>query len=215
LLSLWNRSDAHIGRFRAAPNIQTFKKRPNCGSKVAMAPHARSTPPPLDDASLERLALSYVERFQTSGRRVERYLGDKLRQRGWAGEKPADPQAIVARLARQGYVDDALYAAARARSHQRRGLGPARLRAQLSADGIDDQHIADAQENIDPAQAALYFAQRRRLGPFGGAADAAARRRHFAAMVRAGHAPSLARAILDAADPAAAQAIAAGADAAS
>ena len=51
-------------------------------------------------------------------------------------------------------------------------------------------------------EAALTFARRRRLGPFGpGAADRAARDRQLAAMMRAGHGFALSRRIVEATEP--------------
>ena len=169
----------------------------------------RSFPAPLDQAGLEAAALSYVERFQTSEARLVRHLRDKLRRRGWCGEGEPDPAAVAARLAALGYVDDAAFAAARARTMARRGLGPGRLRRTLAGDGIGAEEADGAMALHDPRAAALAYARRRRLGPFGPPADAATRARQFAAMLRAGHAPSLVRALLSAADVAAAEALAA------
>ncbi|MFQ3666797.1 MAG: RecX family transcriptional regulator, partial [Sphingomonadaceae bacterium] len=95
----------------------------------------RSKAPPLDPASLEAAALRYVERYQTTRARLARHLHRKLAQRGWAGEQPADVEAMVERLAERGYLDEATYAQSRARSMASRGLGDSRVRQRLRADG--------------------------------------------------------------------------------
>ena len=58
----------------------------------------RRQPKPLDRARLDELALAYVARFATSAGKLERYLLRKIRERGWEGDSPADPAAIVAPL---------------------------------------------------------------------------------------------------------------------
>jgi regulatory protein len=150
--------------------------------------------PPLDAASLERLALRYVERFATTRGKLTAYLLRKIRERGWAGEA-ADPAALAERFAALGYVDDRLYAESKAAAMARRGLGARRVSEALRHAGIAGE---DA-EAVAPRLAArrgetlLAFARRRRIGPFAAEpADRALAARQVAAMVRAGHAPDLA-----------------------
>nr|WP_233281543.1 RecX family transcriptional regulator [Sphingomonas changnyeongensis] len=157
------------------------------------------------------MALRYVERFATTEARLAAYLDRKLRARGWRGDVPADPAALVARMAALGYVDDRGFAQQRAAGLTRRGYGVRRVGAALRAAGIAAEDAAPAEEAARDAAwaAALAFARRRRIGPFapdGGAAEAIdpleARRRRdraMAAMLRAGHPPRLAARIVDAA----------------
>lgn len=158
----------------------------------------RKPPPPLDQAALDGIAIRYLERFQTSRERLVRLLRQKIRQRGWQeGLEPPDLDAIANRMVELGYVNDATFAEARARGLGRRGMGAARVRAALSAHGIGADEQAAALSGHDALEAAIRFAQRKRLGPFGPpAADPAARQRQLAAMARAGHPPDLARRIL-------------------
>ena len=72
---------------------------------------------------MDRLALRYVERFATTRGKLSDYLTRKIRERGWAGERPADPVAVAQRMADLGYVNDRLYAEAKAGAMTRRGLG--------------------------------------------------------------------------------------------
>lgn len=168
-----------------------------------------SNPPAaLDRQALEAIALRYVERFQTTQARLERYLRDKIRQRGWQGDEPADPEAIAAHLVELGYINDAAFATARAQAMERRGLGARRLRQTLAAYGVTEETSASAAADINPWAAALAFARRRRLGPFGPAVtDPKKRERQFSAMLRAGHQASQSRAILSAATVADAEAL--------
>lgn len=161
---------------------------------------ARTRPlPPLNGSDLERLALRYVERYATTRAKLAAYLARKIRERGWAGERPADPAAIARRMAELGYVDDRAYAEIKAGAMGRRGLGARRVRQALRFAGVgeeDAESLAPAIE-AESAASALAFARRRRFGPWAReAADRPAQEKQVAAMVRAGHAPGLARRIV-------------------
>ncbi|WP_026359435.1 regulatory protein RecX [Sphingomonas sp. PR090111-T3T-6A] len=169
----------------------------------------RSTPrnrPPLDLDGLERLALAYVSRFATSRARLRDYLCRKLDERGWAGgEGENGTEAVttlVERFARLGYVDDRALAEARARSLARKGYGARRLSGALDALGIAGEDAASARQQAEEGawEAALRFAERRRIGPFAASVpDEAGRRRAFAAMMRAGHSLDCVKRILESA----------------
>ena len=158
--------------------------------------HKKKPRPPLDRQGLEERALAYAGRFATSRAKLAAYLGRKLRERGWAGEGDPPVDEIVARMAALGYVDDRAFAAARAASFGRRGFGARRLGQALRAAGIEEEDAADARETAEAGawQAALRFAERRRIGPFAVAeVDRAAREKALAAMLRAGHPVALAQ----------------------
>ena len=162
-------------------------------------PEPYRSKPPLVAADLDRLALRYVERFATTRARLTAYLVRKLRERGWAGEDPPDPEGVAERMAERGYVDDRAFAEARVRSMARRGLGARRVAMALRHDGIEAEDSADLEAAIegDALASALAFARRRRFGPF--AATPAERELHkkqVAAFLRAGHAPEIALRIL-------------------
>ncbi|MEA1084131.1 RecX family transcriptional regulator [Sphingomonas sp. CD22] len=162
----------------------------------------RRTLPPLDAAALERMALRYVERFATTRGKLADYLRRKIRERGWDGEA-ADPQALAQRMADLGYVDDRLYAESKAAALTRRGLGARRVTMALR-----HAHVGEADtEDLAPAiheqavAAALTFARRKRIGPFGPPSDdRAVRDKQLAALLRAGHAMDLSRRIVAARD---------------
>ena len=156
--------------------------------------------PPLDTAKLERLALRYVERFATTRGKLTDYLRRKIRERGWDGE-PADPAALAERMAGLGYVDDRAFAEARASALGRRGLGARRVAGALREARIGEEDAEAVAPAIEAraVDAALTFARRRRIGPFGSPpVDRAAREKQLGAMLRAGHPLELSRRIVDA-----------------
>lgn len=177
-----------------------MSQNPAKSGKLRPSRAERPPPPPLDQARFDALALYYVGRFASSKARLARYLMRKLRERGWEGEQPADIAAIVERMAALGYVDDALFAEARARSLSRSGYGRRRVTMALAADRIAEGDRAEADritadQRIESAQR---FARKRRLGPYATAplADPAARQKALGAFLRAGHDMQLARRIL-------------------
>lgn len=160
---------------------------------------ARRPRPPLDSGKLDELALAYVSRFATTRAKLGSYLRRKIIERGWAGDRPAQIEPIVERLTRLGYVDDAAFALAKARSLTGRGYGERRVGQALHLAGVSEENGLEAREfaSSEAVEAALRFARRRRLGPFGdGGDDRPARERALGAMIRAGHAFPLSRAIL-------------------
>lgn len=171
-------------------------------------PRPKRPAPPLDGPSLERLALRYVERFQTTRAKLARYLGDKVRARGWADARSPDPAALAERLAELGYIDDSAYAEAKAGAMTRRGLGKRRIDGVLRHAGIADEDATVAREVVADGRvaAALTLARKRRIGPFAEAApDRAQREKQLGTLVRGGHDFALARAIVElppGADPA-------------
>jgi regulatory protein len=174
---------------------------------------ARAAVTPLDAARLDELGLAYVARFATSAGKLGSYLRRKLRERGWAGDGEPDDAAaaVVSRMLAAGYVDDAVYARARAESLVRRGLGRRRIAQDLGQSGISREDAAMALPGIAAARAAaLALARKRRFGPFDpqareGETWRARRQKQIAAMLRAGHPLDSARELVDAASIAAAE----------
>ncbi len=143
------------------------------------------------------MALRYVERFATTRGRLTDYLRRKIRERGWEGEV-VDPATIAERFAERGYIDDRAYAEAKATAMARRGLGARRVAGALHQAGVGGEDADAIAPDIAAraVEAALTFARRRRIGPFADtAADRAQREKQIAAMLRAGHAATLARRI--------------------
>lgn len=155
----------------------------------------RKSVPSLDGEGLRRAALRYVERYATTRAKLASYLNRKIRERGWSGSHPPEVLALVEQMADLRYVDDAAFASARTSSLSRRGYGPRRIGADLRAAGVADHHSPGSAE--ERWAAALVFARRKRIGPYAAAkGDRAAREKAFAAMMRAGHEPGMARRIV-------------------
>jgi len=152
-------------------------------------------------AALEALALAYVGRYATTRARLADYLRRKLRDRGWDGPDEPPVASVVSRLAELKYVDDAAFAEVRGAALTRRGYGARRVSQALAGAGVDEEDSANARTMVEAhaIDAAMAFARRRRIGPFATVAlDREQRRKAFAAMLRAGHAPAVARRITDA-----------------
>ena len=160
-------------------------------------------PKPLDPTRLRDLALHYVGKYATSRAKLATYLNRKIPERGWAeGHPPSDIAALVEDFSRLGYVDDAAFAASRARSLTQRGYGLRRVNEDLRAKGIEEPHAAPAREESEAAKwnSADRFARRKRIGPY--APDTAPpelRQKQLQAFLRAGHGFDLARAFVNAA----------------
>jgi regulatory protein len=140
--------------------------------------------------------LSYAGRYATTRAKLAAYLRRKLRERGWSGPGEPPVQGLVERMAALGYVDDRAFAAARAATLTRRGFGERRVRAALHAAGIQDEDSREAREEarLGAWQAALRFAERRRIGPFAEIEpDRQGREKALGALLRAGHPPEYAR----------------------
>ena len=169
-------------------------------------PRQKRTPQPLDAARLNDLALAYVARFAVSAAKLETYLKRKLAQRGWGESTEPGVNEIVLRFVAAGYIDDAAYARMKGEALRRRGYGERRIGQALQAAGVGEDDRSGARGTEQAArQAALAYARRRRLGPFGAATDRPGREKQLAALLRAGHRGDLARAVLDAHDAAAAE----------
>jgi regulatory protein len=161
----------------------------------------RKPRPPYDGEALVRLALHYAGRYATTRAKLKAYLGRKVRERGWAEEGEPPIEALAERVAALGYVDDPAFAAAKARSMLRKGLGERRLGMALDAAGIApaDAEEARALAREQALEAGFRFAARKRIGPFAAAeSDRAAREKAYAAMLRAGHPSEVVRAVLNA-----------------
>jgi regulatory protein len=163
---------------------------------------------PLTRERLEKAALAYLERFDSSAenlrrvlaRRVERAArrdaADREQGRAWIAD-------VVAKAVKLGLVDDRRYAEARTMTLRRAGRSGRAIRLGLASKGVaaDDIDGAMAQLGDDPETselaAAITFARRKRLGPYRLEAQRSAmRERDFAAMSRAGFGYDLVKRVL-------------------
>jgi regulatory protein len=169
-------------------------------------------------AVLEKWALGYLERFASSAENLRRVLRRRVRRRTGDTETAQRAAALidelVERYRKSGMIDDAAYAAARARGRLARGEPLRRIAAGLAAKGVAAEDRAAALDALretapDPdLAAACAFARRRRLGPYRrGPAD---RNRDLGSFARAGFGRREAEAVLGCADPEAVAALLAG-----
>ena len=151
-------------------------------------------PPRPDRTSLHNAALAHLARFATTRQGLTRVLDRRIARWARAAEGEAEEVAalraeartIVAKLVALGAIDDAAFAAARARSLTRAGRSRAVVAAHLAARGVaaEQARAAIGEDAQTQLAAALVLARRRRLGPFrDGAADA---RRELGVLARAG-----------------------------
>ncbi|MBV8889754.1 MAG: RecX family transcriptional regulator [Alphaproteobacteria bacterium] len=172
---------------------------------------------PVDTTLLERWALDHLARFATSTENLRRVLSRRARRRlgpdaGARRGAAALIDALLLRYVERGLLDDAAYAAARARARLHRGDSVQAIRAGLLAKGVDATTAAAAiaglsADGIDPElAAACAFARRRRLGPY--RRGPTEPERDLVAFARAGFSRRVAQAVLSCADPDAADALA-------
>jgi regulatory protein len=159
-----------------------------------------------DMQALHEAALAHLARYGATKATLQRALDRRVER--WAREarlaSPEDQEAIgveaaaardavrsiVTRLAEAGAVDDAAFAAGRARRLLRAGRSYRAVAAHLAERGIDRETTRAALPEDEEAElaAALMLSRRRRIGPFrsADAPDEAGRRRELAVLARAG-----------------------------
>ncbi len=164
-------------------------------------------------AYLERAALHYLRRFNSSAQNLYNVLERKVRRRNENHAPATDEQQtwisdVVKKCVGYGYVDDTRYAAQRAEMLLRRGKPVRTIKQDLRHKGISAEISAETlaqlegnePEAVDRKAAAAYI-KRRRFGAFRREiADsellAAKRDKELASMARAGFGYSLANQML-------------------
>ena len=177
---------------------------------------AQAGPPP-DARSLHDAALRHLARYSATQAGLLRVLVRRIER--WA--RHADPdaaaagraaglqaaQTVVQRLAAVGAVDDAAFAAGRARSLARAGRSRRAISAHLAARGVPAELTAALPDDPEAElAAALAYARRRRIGPFRQPPDAAQHVRDLGRLARAGFAQPVAERALRM-EPGAAEAV--------
>jgi regulatory protein len=181
---------------------------------IASGPMPQTEDKSIGPALLEKWALGYLERFASSAENLRRVLRRRVRRRTSDNETAQQAAALIDELVERyrasGIIDDAAYAAARARGRLARGEPLRRIAAGLAAKGVDADDRAAALDALretapDPdLAAACAFARRRRLGPYRrGPAhhETADRNRDLGSFARAGFGRREAEAVLGCADP--------------
>jgi len=163
-------------------------------------------------------AVDYLGRYASSrhklGQILQRFASRKLTDYDTDDIAAAIEQTID-QCCQLGYLDDRQFAVTVARSQRRLGRSQAVIRQRLRQHALGDDIIAHALAEADEnsangdLQAAIRFAQRRRLGPFAQRHSAHHQRldaqqwkqRDLGAMARAGFSMATSRQILDHEDP--------------
>lgn len=172
----------------------------------------RKPPKRITVPRLQRITAYYLERYTSSVGNLRRLLLQRVRRSAEHHQEDPEPwielvEQELSRLQRIGMLNDAAYARDKARSLVRRGNGARQVRAKLQAKAVPaaliDSALAGiaAEMDVDPElAAAVKYARRRRLGPFGPEKDPEARQKDLQRFARAGFSFDLARQVLDAPD---------------
>jgi len=155
---------------------------------------------PVTAAYLERAALHYLGRFNSSEQNLIRVLKNKVRRRNPENAAATDEQtqwiqAVAQKCVGYGYVDDALYARQRFEALRRKGKPLRTIAQDLRHKGVPTDIVediirsaqADGEIDSDLVSAAAYV-RRRRFGPFrrSGSASDEKIEKEKAAMMRTG-----------------------------
>ncbi|MBX3129840.1 MAG: RecX family transcriptional regulator [Polyangiaceae bacterium] len=174
---------------------------------------ARAPIPPeqaLALATLERAALRYLDRFDSSIENLRRVLLRHVRKHArdadpvLVSRAEADVDAILGRYRASGMLNDTRYAEVIASSLRERGGSRRAIVHRLEGRGVDraaiDEALLLADRDTTDAElaAARRFARRRRLGPHRPASERPSKRdRDLGALARAGFSYDVAARVLD------------------
>jgi regulatory protein len=176
---------------------------------------SKAAGPPPTESRLHEAALAHLARYGTTQAGLVRVLDRRVDRWARAAGDP-DPEQVraaklaarkvAARLVASGVVDDAAFAASRARSLTRAGRSRRAVAAHLAARGVAGEIAQRALPDDPEAElaAALAFARRRRIGPFRREETADDPRRALGMLARAGFGHDVANSALSM-DPAAAE----------
>ena len=173
--------------------------------------------------SLREAALNHLARFSSTEANLVRVLQRRVARWAQRANRESQPAELVAAamararaeaaavaraLVSTGTVDDAAFAAARARRLARGGRSRRAVAAHLATKGVDPETAARTLEGLegtaaDEVTSALLHLRRRRQGPFarellpGGETAEAARNRALGALARVGFPRDVAEKALD------------------
>lgn len=150
----------------------------------------KNTITPLNNEQLRSLALFYVGKYATSRKKLSQYLSRKVKEKGWDDAMAPQIEILANEFSKLGYIDDASYAASKARSLVNKGYGVKRLKQEIFAGGIESEDQVEAIAIIEENQlkAADNYARKKRIGPY--AKEEASReqkQKQLLAFLRAGH----------------------------
>lgn len=181
---------------------------PHRSSRAPRPPRLRADAGPIDADWLERKAVAYAARWESTRHAVSRLLEGKIRERcERSGNPPENALAlipdVVDRLVRQNYVNDTRAAHQLARRLRLQGSSRARIRLRLLQKGVPESIADELTHDEDPEaelRAAWKTARKRGLGPHCGDPERRAthRDRHLASLARQGFSFEMALRVIDA-----------------
>lgn len=174
----------------------------------------RGRPKKVTPGYLERAALFYLERYNSSAGNLRRVLDRKVRRsvQEHGAPDPAEAEgwiaALIAKLQRNNLLNDRSYAESRVRRLYAEGKPLGRIRQILAAKGVGRADIKAALERLqDEAEgpisdlpAAVAYARKRKLGPYrrDPAERAEKRQKDMGALARRGFSQAVAMKVLTA-----------------
>ena len=174
-------------------------------------PQARKAPRQITERYLENAALHYLKRFSSTLKQLERVLlrkmdrslkfhgGDRPQALGWLAE-------VLAKLVRNGLVDDRAYAETKAHAMRAAGQSTRVMTMKLKLKGVADDVVQAkvrlATAEVSEVEAARTWARKKRLGPYrrDPSTRAEKRQKDLASLARAGFPFSIAKQVLDSTD---------------
>ncbi len=187
------------------------KSRPWQSADVATKRNKLTPEKALAVETLEKSALSYLNRFDSSAVNLRKVLQRHIRKHSRGADRELIQSAnksvetIIDRYRQSGLIDDRRYASTMASSLRERGSSSRAIAHKLAARGVDAGDIQEAVQEVDrdcdgeaELVAARRLARRRRLGPHRPADERSERRdRDLGALARAGFSFDVARRALD------------------
>ncbi|QDF00362.1 regulatory protein RecX [Myxococcus xanthus] len=157
---------------------------------------------------LENAALHYLKRYAATKSQLQRVLLRRVDRSikvhgGERGEALAWVEALVAKLVRNGLLNDEAYAQMKAHSLRASGRSTRVIAQKLRLKGVPAEvvakKVADATHEVSEEDAARIWARKKRLGPFRTQPGTREenRKRDLAALARAGFSFGIAKKVID------------------
>lgn len=170
----------------------------------APAPKKRRIPKPMTKRRLRNIALHYFQQRTTTRGHLQRLLmnrcrkslfhheGDESEMAGWVG-------SLLDELESTGVLNDRAWATSRLERLRRQGQSERAIRSKLREKRVPPEIIEELLDArpIDPLEAALRYAKKRRIGPFRERERDERKEKDLGKLARAGFPYGVARAVLE------------------
>lgn len=180
--------------------------------RSADEPRKRKLPRKVSPKYLENAALFHLKRYACSAKQLKTVLLRKAQRslRAHGGELEQAVQwidEVVAKLMRNGLLDDSAFARMKADSLRAAGKSKRAIAMKLRLKGVEDdvvqEHVARVGEELSEEEAAHVHARKKRLGPYRAVGREERREKDMAALARAGFSYAVAKKVIggDTAEP--------------